>query len=227
MNFLLVLVCTAVLVFLLREPLKKYPWVFYVGAVVLIALYIGNIYVTYPGIVRNAVFLLMQKCTLSLALFTIVMFIGVFQKDSKVSSALRPIRAELSILACILSLGHVYLYMNAFVPRFLSMISGNVWLIAFFFTVVALLILLLVLGITSFSTVKRRMNTAFWVKLQKLAYVFFGLIYLHLIVILLPSALGQGTTAILSVAIYTIVFGLYAILRIRRAAIDARSIATA
>ena len=219
MSFLLVLACTVVLTVLLKDALRKHPTVFYAGAIVLTVLYIGNLYVAYPGVVRSVLFLLMQKCTLSLALFVVVMYIGVFRKDSKVGLALRPIRAELSILACILCLGHVCVYLIAFAPRFFG---GDGWLSAFLLTAVALLILLLVLGVTSFSRVKRRMGTAFWVKLQKWAYVFFGLIYAHLVIILLPSALAQGTTAVTSVVIYTGLFGLYAILRARRAIVDSK-----
>lgn len=220
MTFLLVLACTAALVLLLKVPLVKYPMAFYIGAVALIVLYVGNLYVTYPEGVRTTLFLLMQKCSLPLALFVIVMYIGVFRKDSKPALMLRPLRAELSILACILSLGHVCVYLMAFAPRFFRGIVGDTWLAVFFVTVVALLVLLLVLGITSIARVKRHMNTTSWVKLQKWAYVFFGLIYLHLVVILLPSALAQGATATTSIAVYTAVFGSYAILRVRRAVID-------
>lgn len=223
MSFLLVLAGTVALVFLLRGPLKKYPTAFYAGAVVLIVLYVGNLSMAYPVVLRSAIFLLMQKCTLSLALFAIVMYIGVFRKDSRVAHMLRPIRAELSVLACILSLGHVSVYLMAFAPRFFGSFAGSdTWLIAFFCTAAVLLILLLVLGITSFSRVKRRMSTVFWVKLQKWAYAFFGLIYLHLMVILLPSALAQGAAAATSVIVYTVVFGLYAVLRVRRAMLDAK-----
>ena len=41
--------------------------------------------------------LLMGKCVLSLALFVVVMYIGVFAKGSKVHQWLKPVRSELSI----------------------------------------------------------------------------------------------------------------------------------
>ena len=84
----------------------------------------------------------------------------------------------------------------------------------------ALLVLLLVLGVTSLQGVKRRMDAGTWKRLQKWAYVFFGLVYVHLMSILLPSALAQGMTARVSIAVYTVLFGLYAALRIARAVLD-------
>ena len=82
------------------------------------------------------------------------------------------------------------------------------------------LVLLLVLGVTSLQGVKRRMDAGTWKRLQKWAYVFFGLVYVHLMSILLPSALAQGMTARVSIAVYTVLFGLYAALRIARAVLD-------
>ena len=81
----------------------------------------------------------------------------------------------------------------------------------------AITVLLIVLGVTSFGSVKVRMSKQAWVKVQKWAYVFFSLTYAHVLAMLLPSALGGGTAAVQSVAAYTVVFGVYAVLRVARA----------
>lgn len=223
MSFVLVLVCTTVAVWLLRAPLMKHPMAFYVLALLLTVLYVSNMFVTYPELVRRGLFLLMQKCTLSLAVFTVVMFIGVFRGDSAVSQGLRPVRAELSILACILALGHMVMYVVSFAPRLLNGSAFDGGFLVFFGTALVLLVLLLVLGVTSFKGVKRRMDANAWRAVQKGAYAFFGLIYVHLVSILLPSALHQGTTARVSIAVYTVLFGAYAVLRIRRAVVDRKA----
>ena len=80
-----------------------------------------------------------------------------------------------------------------------------------------LLVLLLVLGVTSFQGVKRRMSADRWKAVQKWAYPFFGLVYVHLSLMLAPSALGGGASAQESLAVYTAVFGVYAVARIYRA----------
>ena len=61
--------------------------------------------------------------------------------------------------------------------------------------IAALVVLLVVLGVTSFAFVKRQMSTASWKKVQKLAYPFFGLVYVHPLLMLLPSALHGGLAA--------------------------------
>ena len=62
----------------------------------------------------DALFLLLHKCTLATALFAVVMYIGVFARDSRVATYLRPIRAELSIMAWLLSLGHMAIYLSSY-----------------------------------------------------------------------------------------------------------------
>ena len=76
---------------------------------------------------------------------------------------------------------------------------------------------------TSFAFVKRQMSTASWKKVQKLAYPFFGLVYVHLLLMLLPSALHGGLAAQASVAVYSVVFVGYALCRVGRALADKRA----
>ena len=88
-----------------------------------------------------------------------------------------------------------------------------------------LLALLLVLGVTSFNAVKKRMRTETWKRVQKLAYPFFLLVYVHLLLMLAPSALHGGIAATTSVAVYSVVFAAYVVVRLVRAAKDRRSAA--
>lgn len=222
MNFLIVFICTIGLVLIFRKSFKKHSMVFYSAAILLTILYAANVYITYPALVRNVLFLLMQKCTLSLALFAIVMFVGVFPRGSKIGQAFRPIRTELSITACILCLGHVFIYLRAFAPRFFGGSLPDVETLAFMIAVFVLAVLLVILGVTSLPVLKHKMNPAVWKKVQRMSYLFFGLVYLHMLIILLPSALDQSAIALSNVAVYTVLFGAYAVLRIRRAVLDKR-----
>ena len=213
MDFFIILVLTIAGCFVLKKPLKKYSWAFYIVALALDVLFITGACYALPKPVWSVLYLLVQKCTLPLALFTVVMFIGVFPKDSKVRQALQPIRGELSVLAWLLCLAHVTVYLMSYAPRVLSggLISTSV--IVSLVLALVILVLLVVLGVTSFKTVKRAMNTAAWKKVQLLAYPFWLLVYVHLMLMLAPSALGGGQAAITSVIVYTIVFGAYAVLR--------------
>lgn len=218
MDFLIVLTAAVVASVLLRHPLHKAPVAFYALAVVLDVAYVVGIEGLLPRVAMGPLTLLMGKCMLSLALFVVVMYIGVFAKGSKAHQWLKPVRAELSIVACILACGHMAVYLASYAPRLGSAMGANV--VSALVVAVALLVLLLVLGVTSFGFVKRHMRTESWKRLQRWAYAFFGLVYVHLMLMLAPAASRGGEAAVASVAVYTVVFGAYAVLRVRRAWCD-------
>lgn len=219
MTFLVVLAGAVVFSIACKRAIKAWPWAFYLFALVLDALFVVGSFVHLPGPLDDALFLLLHKCTLATALFVLVMFIGAFKLDGRVAQQFRPIRAELSIMAWLLSLGHMAAYLASYVTRLSSGVAQpNV--AAALVVALALLVLLAVLGITSFNVVKKRMSKEGWKRLQRWAYVFFGLVYVHLMLMLLPSALRGGEAAQVSVAAYSVVFLAYAIARIARAVAD-------
>lgn len=221
MEFLIVLIAAALACTLLRNPIKRWPWAFYALTVALVVLFVCGAYLPLPRPLWSLLLVLVQKCMLPLALFVVVMYIGVLARDSKARTWLRPIRAELSIAAWILSLGHMTMYLATYAPRLgAGRVDGNV-LVSLALALV-LLALLLVLGVTSFNMVKKRMKADTWKRVQRLAYPFFGLVYVHLLLMLLPSAVQGGAAAQASVIAYTAVFGLYAVLRVTRALLDRR-----
>lgn len=219
MVLLSVIVMVSVLAWVLRRPMKSHPLVFYMIAIALNACYLACLFIDIPMFIKKMIFLLMQKCTLAVAVFIVVMFIGVFRRDSKVSIGLRPVRSELSIIGCLLTIGHMVMYVNSFLPR---LVRGTIdsGFLFFFCTAIALLILLLVLGVTSVDSVKRKMTAAKWKQVQRWAYVFFLLIYVHLLSILTPAAATGAGTARNSIIIYTVIFGIYLVARIHRAVAD-------
>lgn len=221
MDFPLVFIGAVAAAFALRNPIKKAPVAFYVLAVAVSVLFIAAEFFPMPRAVWSALFLLVQKCMLALALFAVVMLIGVFSRDSRVGRWLRPIRAELSIIAWILSLGHMAVYLASYLPRLGGVNKGAVMIS--FVVALVLFALLLVLGVTSFNVVKKRMKKDTWKRVQMLAYPFFGLVYLHLMLMLLPPALHGGVAAQVSVAVYSVLFATYALLRVRRAMIDRKA----
>lgn len=221
MDFLLVFICAVAAAFALRNPIKKAPVAFYILAVAVSVLFIAAEFFPMSRAVWSALFLLVQKCMLALALFAVVMLIGVFSRDSRAGRWLRPIRAELSIIAWILSLGHMAVYLASYLPRLGGVNKGAVMIS--FVVALVLFALLLVLGITSFNAVKKRMKKDTWKRVQMLAYPFFGLVYLHLMLMLLPPALHGGAAAQVSVAVYSVLFAAYALLRVRRAVIDRKA----
>ena len=218
MRFVIALVVSFALVWLCAKPLKKYPVPFYLGAVALLGLYFWG---SATG-VRNEAWSyfqpLMQRCALAFLLFSIVMFVGVLGERNPLRIHLMPIRRQLSILACIFAVGHIAFYAASYVPRLTSAFTGN---LAFSLGLAALITALMaVLWVTSAQRVKHAMKAASWKRVQRLPYV-------HLALLLMPSALAGNDVAVLSIAVYSIVMGAYVVLRLRKALADRRTEATA
>lgn len=215
MQFLIVFAVTVVLTLALREPLRRWPVAFYALAVAVVAVYFAGAYGMLPGTWWKPLITLVQRCMVALSLFAVVMFVGALPKGSRLDSWLRPVRAEISIVACFLCLGHMCAYLAPFASRALAgSLAGTT--LASFVVALVLFVLLIVLGITSFNFVKRRMSGRMWKNVQRLAYPFFGLTWAHLVFMLAPAASKGGGPAVLSVAIYSILFIAYAVLRLLR-----------
>lgn len=223
MNFVLMLLGIIVGTFVLRAPLRKAPGLFYLLAVAVDVAYVLAARGVLPRAVFSALSLPIGKCMLSLALFVVVMYIGVFPQGSRVHQLLKPVRSELSILACILTGGHMAMYLASYAPQLGMGMSGNV--MGALAVALVLLVLLPVLGTTSFGVIKRHMSSDGWKRLQRWAYVFFGLVYIHLLLMLAPSAIRGGQTALASVAVYSVIFLGYAAFRLWRACADRRAAA--
>ena len=224
MTFAITLLLTIALCFALRNPIMRWSVVFYAVvsagiAAFTVAFLTGHL----PRAMWMALYQPIQKAIVPLALFVVVMYIGLFPQHSKVGRWLRPIRAELSIIACLLMVGHVAIYIGSYFPRLFNGSTLDLNILASFIVALVLFFLLLLLGFTSFQFVKKRMDHKAWKSVQKLAYVFFILIYVHLMLILMPAAMRGGLQAIESVIGYSIVFGIYIIGRPLRAHLDAKS----
>lgn len=88
-----------------------------------------------------------------------------------------------------------------------------------------LLAMLIPLFITSFKSVRRKMNGKTWKNIQRMAYPFFIGIYVH-IMVLYSADVNSHMTGII---VYTVIYACYVILRLRKAALKSRKtkIATA
>lgn len=204
-----------------KKPLKLFPWAFYLLAIALNSLLLLSYWVSFSRTFQMIVLLPLQRCHIAFALFVIVMFIGVFKDGSRTRAYLLPIRAELSLMACILTVPHIIRNLATYLPRLQSDAFG-VSLPVYFAVICAfvLMALLLLLGTTSFKAVRERMHTAAWKKVQSLAYAFFVIIFLHLGLMLAPSAMSGGIDAVQSIIAYGAILALYVVLRIRRALAD-------
>jgi DMSO/TMAO reductase YedYZ heme-binding membrane subunit len=224
MKYLIGLAIAILITAVCRKAIKKAAFVFYLLASIYDALLIYGIFERVPPWVWKNVLFLIQNCSLALGFLTIVMFIGVLSDESAIRKQLLPIRSELSVLACLLTIGHIFMYARVFLVNLFSsthLISVS-QMIATIVAIALVVVLMLPLFITSFKAIRLNMSPKSWKRLQKLAYLFFGLIYLHIILFLLPSALAGSQTIVISLSVYTVMFALYLVLRIRKQLRDAR-----
>jgi DMSO/TMAO reductase YedYZ heme-binding membrane subunit len=216
MSLLISLILVLAFALLLRKPIKRFPALFYLLAILICS---GGIYFTIASnpnqIVRTLAFAV-QKGHLGFSMFALVMFIGVFERGSSVRRMLNPIRAQLSIIASILILGHLIPYLRNYLGMMGSLFSLNVNLIISIVIAFILLILLFVLAATSFDAIKQKMSAVSWKKIQWFAYPFFGLIYFHLLGFLLIPALHGSLNSLINLVVYSVLFISYAVLRIKR-----------
>lgn len=207
---------------ILRGPIRRFPVVFYVLAAVAVVMQLASSALGLPKSVDLVLLLLVKRCYVAMALFAVVMFVGVLPRDGRASGWLRPIRAQISIVACILCAGHICGYVASFVPRVLTGALANPFVAVGLAAAVVLTVLLVVLGVTSTQRVKRAMGPARWRRVQRFAYLFFALACVHALLMLAPSALGGGTAAAEGAIAYSVVLVAYVVLRGARAFADKR-----
>lgn len=198
------------------KQIKKYSIFLYVLSVMISIAFIVilklNLASNFPVFINKYFINTFSRGTISLALFTIVMFTGVLNNSSNIKKKLMSIRGELSIIACIITLGHNILYGMFYFPTFFTNPSklSTFKLIA---TSISLLmiILMLPLMITSFRFVRKKMGYKTWKNIQRTAYLFYGLIYIHILFLFIPK-LQSGK--FLDLLIYSLIFISYYPLRI-------------
>lgn len=236
MIFLIALLEAFLFVYLCKGAIKKHPGVFYVLSVAIIAFCacykIMNLYTVFPEWTYTYIISVFWRGAFATALFVIVMYIGALDRKSKIVKALMPIRGYLSIIACLITLAHSFAYGAYYIPTMINNpqeldLRGIIALILTF----PLFTIMIILMVTSFIKVRKKMKPKVWKNVQRLAYPWFALLYIYLMVLFIPTIIESFDPAselstfykvnyILSVVIYTLVFGGYFILRIRKYRLD-------
>ena len=110
MLFIISLIIVALFIYFLKDSLKKYANIFYIGvAVISIAVFLLE-FLSMPLFVKNNILGIFAKGSLGTAMFVAVMYAGALPKGSKLIAPLMKIRGELSITTAILGLWHNFTY---------------------------------------------------------------------------------------------------------------------
>ena len=221
MNFLISGIIAIFFVVVCRNFIKKHSTLCYIIASILsillvIGTYTGLIY-SLPTWFTNSIYPIFIKSSFSTALFVIVMYTGAFKNGSSLIKFLMPIRAELSIIASILTLSHnISFGKDHFVKLFTNPQTMEPNMIIAAIISIILIIIMIPLMITSFPSVRKKMEPKKWKKLQKTAYLFYALVYAHVMFIMVPIAKLGIIDYKINVLVYSLVFFTYGAMRIHK-----------
>ena len=188
--------------------IKKYSTIYYISISILSLLCIFLYSQKTPFIVSIIVNTFVVSGNLAGALFIVVMYATILQNPLK-QIAIR-MRAEMAITASIFTLAHNITYGQRYFVNFFTKFNklGITTILATIISMIMIL-LLIPLTITSFQSVRSKMNPKSWKKLQSLSYVFYGLLYAH-ISLMFFRALSKGRLIYaIDLCIYTIIWGIY------------------
>ncbi len=217
MLFLFVFIFTFGLTYLCRKIIKKYAVVFYITAVILSVCVICIDSRGLPSWINTYIIELLSRGILSTALWCVVMWTGAFPNGSKAIKAFLPIRGELSIFAALLTLGHNIGYGKIyFVWLFTESERMSKNQIAASILTLMMLTIMIPLTILSFPKVRKKMKPKRWKRIQRFAYLFYAMIYLHVLVLCIPLAQQGREGYLMRIFVYSGVFISYGICRIRK-----------
>lgn len=220
MLLIVALIIVSLFIYFLGDSLKKHPNAYYIGAAAIsIGIFLLG-FVDMPLFVKKNILGIFAKGSLGTAMFVFVMYAGALPKGNRFIAPLMKIRGELSITAAILVLCHNFTYGRTYFRMLFvqpEILSGT-QLAAAIISII-LIIIMLVLTITSFPSVRKSMQAKKWKQLQRTAYLFYGLMYVHIMLINIPYARLGMSMYIVNVIVYSIVFLGYAAMRISKALI--------
>ena len=204
------------------RAIKKYAAWFYAGAaaaaVAVVWIAWTGAYAGFPQWARDWLWPLFSRGALATALFIVVMFTGALPNGSSAIRRLMPVRAELSIIASFLTLGHNIAFGRTYFVRLFTapeQLPAPLLLAAICSAL--MIAILLPLLITSFRAVRRKMRPRAWKKLQRTAYAFYALIYLHVMLLYVPLYQQGNRGYLANILAYTLIFFAYAAMRLRKA----------
>ena len=217
MIVILTLLCSLAFFHFFGKAVKKKPAVLY-GICILLSL-LSIFYPREGGLPFLDFFFkkIMQRGILAGSLFIWVMIAPVLPKRFSGRKTIYLLRGEMAISASLITLAHNL----AFGGKYFGAVffgQGHISLMELHAAIVSCLMILLLipLTITSFQTVRRKMQVKTWKKLQNWSYLFYLLLYLHIFFIYQGALLRGKGEYFFTLMFYSFLFGFYGFLRIRQ-----------
>ena len=219
MLFIIGLILSLLFSFGGSKIIRKYPVVCYIITAILsiTAAVLANFSHGLPVFFNQYILALFTKSILATALWIVVMWTGALKNGSFLIKKLMPVRGELSIIAFILTLCHVIVYGQIYLTRLLFHTNTmQVSMIIMTLLSVLMTAIMLPLSVISFKIIRKKVNPKMWKKIQKFAYLFYTLIYVHILILDIPKARSDNKEYLFNVMAYSVIFIFYAVCRIRK-----------
>ena len=160
---------------------------------------------------------IMQRGILAGSLFIWVMLAPVLPKRFSGRKTIYLLRGEMAISASLITLAHNLAFGGKYFGA-LFLGQGHISLMELHAAIVSCLMILLLipLTITSFQTVRRKMQAKTWKRLQNWSYLFYLLLYLHIFFIYQGALIRGKGEYFFTLMLYSFIFGFYGFLRIRQ-----------
>ena len=217
MIVILTLICSLAFFHFFGKALKKKPAVLY-GICILLSL-VSIFYPREGGLPFLDFFFkkIMQRGVLAGSLFIWVMLAPVLPKNFSGRKTIYLLRGEMAICASLITLSHNLAFGGKYFGA-LFLGQGHISLMELHAAIVSCLMILLLipLTITSFQTVRRKMQGKTWKKLQNWSYLFYLLLYLHIFFIYQGALIRGKGDYFFTLMLYSCIFGFYGFLRIRQ-----------
>ena len=217
MIVILALICSLAFFHFFGKALKKKPAVLY-GICILLSL-VSIFYPREGGLPFLDFFFkkIMQRGVLAGSLFIWVMLAPVLPKSFSGRKTIYLLRGEMAICASLITLAHNLAFGGKYFGA-LFLGQGHISLMELHAAIVSCLMILLLipLTITSFQTVRRKMQAKTWKKLQNWSYLFYLLLYLHIFFIYQGAMIRGKGDYFFTLMLYSFIFGFYGFLRIRQ-----------
>ena len=224
MIVILTLICSLAFFHFFGKALKKKPAVLY-GICILLSL-VSIFYPREGGLPFLDFFFkkIMQRGVLAGSLFIWVMLAPVLPKSFSGRKTIYLLRGEMAICASLITLAHNLAFGGKYFGA-LFFGQGHISLMELHAAIVSCLMILLLipLTITSFQTVRRKMQGKTWKKLQNWSYLFYLLLYLHIFFIYQGALIRGKGDYFFTLMLYSFIFGFYGFLRIRQHRIQKES----
>ena len=217
MIVILTLICSLAFFHFFGKALKKKPAVLY-GICILLSL-VSIFYPREGGLPFLDFFFkkIMQRGVMAGSLFIWVMLAPVLPKSFSGRKTIYLLRGEMAICASLITLAHNLAFGGKYFGA-LFLGQGHISLMELHAAIVSCLMILLLipLTITSFQTVRRKMQAKSWKKLQNWSYLFYLLLYLHIFFIYQGALIRGKGDYFFTLMLYSFIFGFYGFLRIRQ-----------